>query len=233
MLPAAHLLIGITLGIVLLYITRDCRAPVYCAVGSLLPDLIDKPLGHIIFTSLGNGRIFFHSLTVCTSVAALGVILLLWRRHPGLLFLAAGMLSHQLADAMWAEPRAWYWPLFGGFPPKYYPDYFENMFSIEFSSPSELLVIAAALILVFCLLQAWWTGDNRLFCWAMGIVGFFLFVAGVLVLSGLAEAVSPGSLVYSEKRNIFIFSLSLLCGGAAFVLVGLSPPIWCKAKDLL
>ncbi|WP_245618646.1 hypothetical protein [Methanogenium cariaci] len=33
MLPAVHLLIGVTLGgIFLLYLTRDCRALIYCAL---------------------------------------------------------------------------------------------------------------------------------------------------------------------------------------------------------
>ena len=150
MLPAVHLLIGVTVGIFLLYFTRDCRALVYCAIGSLLPDIIDKPVGHIILANLGNGRIFFHSLTVCIIVAVLGLIV--WRLwgHPGFLFIAAGMLSHQLADAMWAAPQSWYWPFLGGFPPKYLPNYFKNIFVTEFTSPSELLVLSLAVLLLFC-----------------------------------------------------------------------------------
>lgn len=233
MLPAVHLLIGITLGIVLLYITHDCRAIIYCALGSLLPDLIDKPLGHIVFFSLGNGRIFFHSLTVCVIVAILGVILFLWRRHPGLLFIAAGMLSHQLADAMWAMPRSWYWPFLGWFHPKYNPNYFHNMFGLEFSSPSELLVIAAGGVLFLCLLQAWRTGNGRFFRGVTVLVGCLLLVTGVLVISGISESLLPGALVYSGTRDILICGLSLFCGGAAFLLVGFSPPIGCTVKDLL
>lgn len=232
MLPAVHLLIGVTVGIFLLYITRDCRALIYCAVGSLLPDIIDKPLGHIIFSELGNGRIFFHSFTVCIGIAFLGAILM-WRwGHPGLLFIAAGMLSHQLADAMWTQPRSWYWPVFGGFPQKYNPDYFANMFNTEISAPSEILVIVGAVVLIICLLQAWWTGNSRFFRQVAGLVGILLFGAGVIVLSGCAAGLLPGFLIYSG-HDITICGLALLCGGAAFVMVWLSPPVGCRAGDLL
>lgn len=233
MLPAVHLLIGVTLGIFLLYITRDCRALIYCAVGSLLPDLIDKPLGHIIFSELGNGRIFFHSLTICICIAFLGVILMWWWRHPGLLFIAAGMLSHQLADAMWTQPRSWYWPVFGGFPQKYNPNYFTNMFDIEISAPSEIFVIGGAAILIFCLYQAWRTGNTRLFHRAAGVVGVLLLIAGVFVLSGFTAGLLPGFLIYSGVQDITICGLALLCGGAVFVMVWLSPPVGCRAGDLL
>ena len=233
MLPAVHLLIGVTLGIVLLYLTRDCRALIYCAVGSLLPDLVDKPLGHIIFAELGNGRIFFHSLTICIAIALLGVVLM-WRwRHPGLLFIAAGMLSHQLADAMWTQPRSWYWPVFGGFPPKYNPNYFANMLDIEISSPSEILVIAGASLLFLCLFQAWRTGNTRLFHRAAGVVGVLLLGAGVAVLFGFASGFLPGFLIYSGAQDTVICGIALLCGGGAFLLVSLSPPVGCTAGNLL
>ncbi|GAB7015122.1 metal-dependent hydrolase [Methanogenium cariaci] len=233
MLPAVHLLIGVTLGIFLLYLTRDCRALIYCAIGSLLPDIIDKPVGHIILESMGNGRIFFHSLTVCALVALLGVIVLKKWRHPGLLFIAAGMLSHQLADAMWSVPQSWYWPFLGDFTHKYSPSYFENMFHLEFSSPSELLVLALAVILFICLFQAWRTGNGRLFRRAAGLVGLFLLVAGTLILSGLAMGILPGFLVYSGCSAILICGLSLILGGVAFLLVSFLPSVGCGMNDLV
>ncbi|WP_245618676.1 metal-dependent hydrolase [Methanogenium cariaci] len=166
--------------------------------------------------SMGNGRIFFHSLTVCALVALLGVIVLKkWRHPPGLLFIAAGMLSHQLADAMWSVPQSWYWPFLGDFTHKYSPSYFENMFHLEFSSPSELLVLALAVILFICLFQAWRTGNGRLFRRAAGLVGLFLLVAGTLILSGLAMGILPGFLVYSGCSAILICGLSLILGGVA------------------
>ncbi len=115
-----HLLAGLLLGIVFYAWKRDGLVIVGAALGSLLPDLIDKPLGFLISGTVGFGRIYAHTLLF------LGVLLLagaaLWRgssRRAGLLVItvAAGVLSHQLLDAMWFEPAAWYWPLFGPFLP--------------------------------------------------------------------------------------------------------------------
>lgn len=243
MLPAVHLLIGITVGIFLLYITKDCRALIYSAIGSLLPDIIDKPVGHIILASLGNGRIFFHSLTVCALVALLGFVIWMIWRHPGFLFIAAGMLSHQLADAMWTDPSSWFWPFLGWFRPKYSPYYFENIFSLEFSSPSELLVIFLGIIFVICMVYAWRTGNTVFFRRVVGVVGAILIAAGILVfstLTGFFDSFSsfgmdllPGFLVYSGFQDISICSLALILGGVAFLLVSLFPPVRCGIKDLL
>lgn len=233
MLPAVHLLIGFTVGIFLLYCTRDCRAPVYCAVGSLLPDLIDKPVGHIILANLGNGRIFFHSLTVCAIVAILGIFVWQKWRHPGFFFIAAGILSHQLADAMWNAPQSWYWPFLGGFPSKYNPYYFENIFGLEFTSPSELLVIFLSVFLFIGLFQAWRTGNRHLFHGVAAAAGILLFTAGVIVSTGLAASLLPGFLVYSGFQDILICGLSLLLGGVAFILVSVSQPVGCKLNDFL
>ena len=233
MLPAVHLLIGVTGGIFLLYLTKDCRAIIYCAIGSLLPDIIDKPLGHIILSSIGYGRIFFHSITVCALVALLGVIVMKKWRHPGLLFIAAGMFSHQLADGMWNELQSWYWPFLGGFPHNNMPNYFGNMFSLEFSSPSELLLIVLAVIFFLCFFQARRTGNNRIFYKAAKLVGFFLLMVGLLILSGLATILFPGVLVYSGWLSILICALSFIFGGVAILCVSFFPPARCEMKDFL
>ncbi len=89
------------------------------------------------------------------------------------------------------------------------------MFHLEFSSPSELLVLALAVILFICLFQAWRTGNGRLFRRAAGLVGLFLLVAGTLILSGLAMGILPGFLVYSGCSAILICGLSLILGGVA------------------
>lgn len=242
MLPAVHLLIGITVGIFLLYITKDCRALIYSAIGSLLPDIIDKPVGYIILASLGNGRIFFHSLTVFALVALLGSVIWMKWRHPGLLFIAAGMLSHQLADAMWTIPSSWYWPFMGWFRPRYSQFYFGDLFSLELSSSSELLLIALGIVLVICILYAWRTGKNTIFRVVAGMTGFILTAAGILLLtaqmsfsnpfSSFRMNILPDFLVYTGFQDISICSLALILGGVAFLLISLSPPVGCGIKDL-
>ena len=78
----------------------------FCMAGSVVPDLIDKPLGYILLPQvLDSGRTFLHTLLIAAIFAAVGVML--WNRNryaPALVAFAAGVLLHQLPDAMWQEP---------------------------------------------------------------------------------------------------------------------------------
>nr|WP_292468287.1 metal-dependent hydrolase [Methanolobus sp.] len=66
MLLLAH--IGITIGIffVIGFLMPAIKPHIkyrYVAFGSLLPDIIDKPIGRFLFAdSIANGRIFAHTL---------------------------------------------------------------------------------------------------------------------------------------------------------------------------
>src|SRR5690554_2334060 len=54
-----HLLTGILIGMPLSGYFRDRHIVTACAVGALLPDLIDKPLGHFLLDGgIGSGRIY-------------------------------------------------------------------------------------------------------------------------------------------------------------------------------
>ena len=114
----AHLLAGILLGVLLAYLLRDSRLIPACALGSILPDLIDKPVGLLLFPEIfGTGRIFGHALLVVGLVLFIGI--LVYTRYPrtGILLLAlvAGIFTHQVLDAMWLQPANWYWPTLGSF----------------------------------------------------------------------------------------------------------------------
>lgn len=143
------------------------------------------------------------------------------------------MLSHQLADGMWNELQSWFWPFFGEFPQRNIPNYFENMFSLEFSSPSELLVMALGVIFFLCLVYAWWSGNNRIFIWATALVGVSLFAAGVFILLWQLSGHFPGFLVYTGCLSSLICALSLIFGGVTFLLVSVFPPVRCEMKDFL
>ena len=83
-------------------------------LGSLLPDLIDKPIGHgLLAGSLNNGRIFGHSLLFFLIVLLAG--LLVYRRYFSTFFLAVafGVIMHLILDSMWADPHVLFWPLYG------------------------------------------------------------------------------------------------------------------------
>jgi len=105
MFPIAHL------GIPLLPFIATRKNPIdyrLLLIGCLLPDIIDKPLGHLILSE-NNGRIFAH--TILFSL----VILLLAIRFRRLLPLSLGISTHQFLDLMYLDPEGAFWPLMGGF----------------------------------------------------------------------------------------------------------------------
>jgi LexA-binding, inner membrane-associated putative hydrolase len=73
--------IGVTLGIffVFSYFAPRLKTiidPRYLAVGALLPDLIDKPLGMIVFSSsISNGRMISHTFVFSFTLFFVGVYL--------------------------------------------------------------------------------------------------------------------------------------------------------------
>jgi hypothetical protein len=91
--------------------TLDRRADLRWAVFfTLLADLIDKPLGLLIFReTINNGRVWFHSI----AVNLLLTLLLVLARKPGVYALALWL--HQICDRMWTRPWVALWPLTGAF----------------------------------------------------------------------------------------------------------------------
>lgn len=137
----AHAMAGVLIGLILAAIVRDRRVVLLGALGGVLPDLIDKPLGHIILAeTVGYGRLYFHGLTIVTLIAIAGLFIYYHRRSIGLLVLAAGMLSHQILDGMWLRPAGWLWPFLGPIPLLRIPDDFLwDALMRELSQPSEWL----------------------------------------------------------------------------------------------
>jgi inner membrane protein len=83
-------------------------------IGSLLPDIIDKPVGRYFFReTFGSGRIFTHSLLFLTVIAASGFYLYQRRRQVWLLTLAFGTFLHLVLDQMWLMPGTLFWPFMG------------------------------------------------------------------------------------------------------------------------
>ena len=83
-------------------------------IGSMLPDIIDKPVGCYFFReTFSNGRIFGHTLLFLVVIAAAGYILYGLRRRVWLLTLAAGTFVHLILDEMWQSPLTLFWPFLG------------------------------------------------------------------------------------------------------------------------
>jgi membrane-bound metal-dependent hydrolase YbcI (DUF457 family) len=110
--------IGITLGIFYLLSHLSTKNKFwsivpYIVVGSLLPDIIDKPLGRIILAeTIGSGRIFAHTLIFAIMLGLVGYYLY-HQGQPNLLIIIAATFCHLLEDSMWNSPQVLFWPLLG------------------------------------------------------------------------------------------------------------------------
>jgi inner membrane protein len=79
-------------------------------IGSILPDIIDKPLG--VF-NLGDGRSISHTLFFLIVLTCWGLYLYSSRQREGILVLAAGVFLHLTLDQMWLNTHTLLWPLLG------------------------------------------------------------------------------------------------------------------------
>jgi hypothetical protein len=103
MLFLGHLVIGLIIGFILYEFFHARSLIAFCALGSVLPDIVDKPLGHIVFgSSLDNGKIFFHSLVIVLLFFLAGLIVWKYYRSFSFLVVGFGIFLHQLVDMMFA-----------------------------------------------------------------------------------------------------------------------------------
>jgi len=152
MLILGHLVIGLIIGFILYEIFHARSIIVFCAIGSILPDIVDKGLGHIVFSSsLDNGRIFFHSLGIVLLFAVVGLIVWHYYRSFAFLVVGLGVLIHQVVDVMWRDPVTWYYPLLGPYPVDISPDYFGQAILAELTSVTEWIFFVAILALALVL----------------------------------------------------------------------------------
>jgi len=83
------------------------------AVASLLPDIIDKPVGRIFFKErFGSGRLYAHTLLL--NVALFCVLFFMrGRAKRQFVLVPISSLLHLAEDGMWSQPKTFWWPLFG------------------------------------------------------------------------------------------------------------------------
>ena len=69
-----HLITGIILGLLISDFLKDQRWFIPCAIGAVLPDLIGKPIGYLLFpTTIGFGRIYSHTLLITILIMIYGI----------------------------------------------------------------------------------------------------------------------------------------------------------------
>ncbi len=219
-----HLAAGIVLGLILAGAVGGRRAVVAaCALGAILPDLVDKPLGYIILAdSVGYGRIYTHTLLFL--VLALGVgLLVFWRfRSPIVLAGATGVASHQALDTMWLYPANWLYPFLGSFTAGAESRDLWSLLITELSEPSEWILFAALFIATLLLLKKEFrtalferTGP-LLEKVRLPLGGVLILLAGIMILSGvLALHLIPTGL---EKPGDLVLC-GLVLGGAGLAIL--------------
>ncbi len=156
MLVLAHA--GITLGIFNLSQRIFARWHIdyrFVLLGSVFPDIADKPLGMLIFANaIANGRVYFHTLLVNLILLSVGFYLLK-RKRPHFLTFSLASCFHLVLDRMWLFPATFLWPLYGWkFPQGDISHWWQNMLDGLLSNPwiysSEIM--GATILLAFAIM---------------------------------------------------------------------------------
>lgn len=130
--------LGVTLGLFFIigYLVpglRNCINYWYVAFGALLPDIIDKLIGRVLFPySISSGRIIAHTLVFVLFLALVGFYRYRRRGDMRILFISGASFLHLLEDTMWRQPVNLLWPLLGWRFPRGIPDDWLDYFLVMF-----------------------------------------------------------------------------------------------------
>ena len=120
-------------------------------VGSLLPDIIDKPLWFFTAAEMPfSGRGYTHTLLLNLTLFIGGLVLLRYGKS-WLLLISLSSFMHLIFDQMWNSPAVLLWPLLGPFPREETVGWFSNLFQALFSYPEVYIpeIIGLAIVLLF------------------------------------------------------------------------------------
>jgi inner membrane protein len=85
----------------------------FVLLGFVLPDLIDKPIGALLFiNTYHNSRIYAHTLLFSLILIISGAVLRKRRNSNIVLTLGIGSMIHLILDGMWQYPETILWPFF-------------------------------------------------------------------------------------------------------------------------
>ena len=122
-------------------------------IGSMLPDIIDKPVGMFFFRdNFSYGRIYCHTLLFLVLLTIAAVCLYRFRGRIFLIPLSLGTGMHLVLDQMWLEPRNLLWPLLGlNFDRVELSGWLGNVLYELITSPSVFIpeLIGAVILIIF------------------------------------------------------------------------------------
>ena len=115
-------------------------------IGSLLPDIVDKPLWFFggVFAS---GRDFSHTF-LFNLVLLFGGIALVRRGKSGLLVVSLVSFMHLILDEIWKSPATLWWPLLGPFPEVETSTWLPNIWQALISDPGVYIPEAVGFIII-------------------------------------------------------------------------------------
>ena len=144
--------VGATVAFIRYAFRDDAMDLRFLALGALLPDLIDTPIGIVGWSSFGAVRLASHGIAFGSLVMV--AVLIFTRRGPARkrwMLLATGVLLHLLLDAMWNLPETLWWPFLGtqvsgtGFPT--YGAYLEDLLTNPIMWAGETLGLIYLVVL--------------------------------------------------------------------------------------
>lgn len=120
-------------------------------LGSLLPDIIDKPLWLLAVGYIApSGRGYTHTLLFNLALFTCGLILFRYRKS-WLLIISLCSFMHLIFDQIWNSPVVLLWPLLGPLPVKETVGWLFNIIQALFSYPSVYIpeIIGLVIVLLF------------------------------------------------------------------------------------
>ncbi len=86
----------------------------FLALGAVLPDLIDLPIGIVSWDRFGSVRLASHSI-LFGALLLIAVLALTrrGRRRKQWMMVSVGVMLHLVLDAMWNQPETLWWPFLG------------------------------------------------------------------------------------------------------------------------
>jgi len=129
----------------------------FLLIGSLLPDLIDKPIGDVFFyQTFQNGVIFAHTLCFTIFLALLGAYVYRRWKKSWCLILSFGCAIHLILDGMWLQPHTLFWPIYGWSFPKLDPVNFFGWLPVMLRELVTMPIVYISELIGFAIL-AWAT----------------------------------------------------------------------------
>ncbi len=131
-------------------------------VGSMLPDILDKPTT--------SSRAFAHTLLFILIIALIGLYVYQRRGRSGMLILSFGSFLHLLLDEMWASPTTLFWPIYGwhlwGFAPGDFMELILMIIRGLKTNPQALVIvgeIVGAIVIAGFILELFWRKKTSVF----------------------------------------------------------------------